>query len=283
MTATSPRIRSCYWHRPVFGGVECVQADFRDHVFARHFHDDWSLGLVVRGANVFRYRRGVVEAPHGTVCLVEPGEVHDGGHGVRDGWAYWNLRLATAEMDRLAAEVGLAGAPEFASGCIDDAALARVFVAMFQALAADVPVLEQESRVVAALGAMIAGHATATAARPRGARREPALVGVIRDYLHAHWQDTVRLADLEQATGAGQFRLLRAFSRATGLTPQAYLTQVRVEHAKALILAGEPIAEVAAAAGFSDQAHMTRVFRRLTGLTPGSMARRSEPPQEPRP
>jgi AraC-like DNA-binding protein len=48
--------------------------------------------------------------------------------------------------------------------------------------------------------------------------------------------------------------------------------QHRLARARALILAGTPLAEVAAATGFADQPHLTRLFRRTYGVTPGALA-----------
>jgi AraC family transcriptional regulator len=56
----------------------------------------------------------------------------------------------------------------------------------------------------------------------------------------------------------------------TGLAPHRYLLQVRVAHVKALLRDSDrDLALIAMDAGFFDQSHMTRVFRRLTGVTPG--------------
>jgi AraC-like DNA-binding protein len=62
---------------------------------------------------------------------------------------------------------------------------------------------------------------------------------------------------------------VRAFSAAYGIAPHQYLTARRVDRARRLLLDGLPVGEVAVAAGFYDQAHLTRHFRRLVGVTPG--------------
>ena len=54
--------------------------------------------------------------------------------------------------------------------------------------------------------------------------------------------------------------------------PHAYQTQLRVRHAKSLLQARLPIALVATEAGFYDQAHLTRHFKRIVGVTPGRYA-----------
>jgi AraC-like DNA-binding protein len=65
------------------------------------------------------------------------------------------------------------------------------------------------------------------------------------------------------------FHLNRVFSKEFGLPPHAFLTQVRVARAKALLKQGTSITQTALEVGFSDQSHFTRHFRRLVSVTPG--------------
>ncbi len=99
-------------------------------------------------------------------------------------------------------------------------------------------------------------------------------------YIERHYCERVRLADLAAASGESTFQLIRAFRRDIGTTPHAFLVRVRVSVAAALLAAGEPIAAIATAVGFVDQAHFTRHFKRLHGRTPArhraaALARRS--------
>jgi AraC-like DNA-binding protein len=71
-----------------------------------------------------------------------------------------------------------------------------------------------------------------------------------------------------EADGARMWRA-EDLGDTVGMTPHSYLTQVRVRHAKSLLSAGLPITQVATEAGFYDQAHLTRHFKRIVGLTPG--------------
>jgi len=82
----------------------------------------------------------------------------------------------------------------------------------------------------------------------------------------------VTLADLAEASGLGKFQLLRGFVRATGFTPHAYLVQRRIDLARRLIARHMPLAHAAFASGFADQSHMTRVFVRKYGVSPGHYA-----------
>jgi AraC-like DNA-binding protein len=79
----------------------------------------------------------------------------------------------------------------------------------------------------------------------------------------------VTLRDLARQTGLSPSHLCRVFRQGTGMTPHAYQLQIRVRRAKTLLLAGCPIAQAATEAGFWDQAHLTRHFKRTIGVSPG--------------
>jgi len=74
-------------------------------------------------------------------------------------------------------------------------------------------------------------------------------------------------------TGIGPYALLRAFRAETGLPPHAYLNQIRVRRARGLLDRGVAPARAAAEAGFADQAHLTRHFKRIVGVPPGAYQR----------
>jgi AraC-like DNA-binding protein len=69
-----------------------------------------------------------------------------------------------------------------------------------------------------------------------------------------------------------RFQLVRSFSRNTGFTPHAFLLHRRILLARRLIAGGMALADAAAASGFADQSHMTRVFTRKYGVSPGAFA-----------
>lgn len=81
------------------------------------------------------------------------------------------------------------------------------------------------------------------------------------------------LAQLADAASLSRYQLVRQFAQATGLTPHAYLLQRRLQLARHLMGAGTPLADVAAASGFADQSHLTRLFTRSFGITPGAYVR----------
>jgi len=109
--------------------------------------------------------------------------------------------------------------------------------------------------------------------QPSTTPREPPAVRLAREYLEAHCASVVRLSTLAALTGLSAFHLVHVFRAAVGVPPYAYLVQCRARRAAALLREGHGVSAAACLAGFSDQSHLTRVFKRVLGVTPGRYAR----------
>ena len=92
---------------------------------------------------------------------------------------------------------------------------------------------------------------------------------IARAFIEANHAGPISLARLSALCGIGRYWLIKAFKASHGVTPYAYLTDIRVRHALALLRTGTPVAEAALACGFSDQSHLSRMLKRSTGITPG--------------
>jgi AraC family transcriptional regulator len=91
----------------------------------------------------------------------------------------------------------------------------------------------------------------------------------VRERLETDYVRSPAVAELAAQAGVHPSYLLRAFVRHYGITIGAFLRRRRIEWAMvALRATGEPIAQIAQAAGFFDQSHFTRCFRQMVGMTP---------------
>jgi AraC family transcriptional regulator len=92
----------------------------------------------------------------------------------------------------------------------------------------------------------------------------------VRDYIEAHLDGRLILTDLAKVACLSPYHFSRSFKQAVGVGPQRYVMQRRLERAKTLMRrTNEPLAEIAQRVGFADQSHLTSIFRRETGVTPG--------------
>jgi AraC family transcriptional regulator len=96
----------------------------------------------------------------------------------------------------------------------------------------------------------------------------------MRDYVQSNLSDDIGLGDLAAQLDVSRTQFVRLFKNSLGLTPHQFVLAERVRAASRLLREGRAsLAEVALAAGFSSQSHLTSVFRRSTGVTPGEFRR----------
>jgi len=250
-------------------GVTAVGADTR-HVFSRHTHEHFGIGVIGRGAQKSHSGRGMVEAGAGDTITVNPGEVHDGAPIGDAGRAWRMLYFDPPLIARAAADLSLGRTTDyaFARPALKNAAAADCFLRLFASVVQTGAVetkLRSEELLLTLLPMLM------TAAVPDSRATAKAVLSA-KQLIDDCPTAAVTLADLARVSGLSRFQVLRGFVRATGLTPHAYLVQRRIDLARRLIAGGAPLAEAAAASGFADQSHMTRIFVRKYGLSPGAYA-----------
>jgi len=96
----------------------------------------------------------------------------------------------------------------------------------------------------------------------------------IRDFVEANLDTDIRLKAMAKACGLSTDYFVKAFKTSVGTSPYQYVIGLRVERAKRLLDNGRlTLSEIALQCGFTHQEHMTRIFRRSTGRTPGHYRR----------
>jgi len=101
----------------------------------------------------------------------------------------------------------------------------------------------------------------------------PAQVARLERHVSGHLAERLEVAELAQLAGLSESWFHRAFKQSLGQTPQRWLMQRRLEAATEMLRGPHKLAEIAAAAGFSDQAHLTRTFRAAHGVPPATWRR----------
>ncbi|MEW4564386.1 AraC family transcriptional regulator [Bremerella sp. JC770] len=109
--------------------------------------------------------------------------------------------------------------------------------------------------------------------RGLGGRLSRHTLRAVEEYIHAHLDQNIPLADLANVAQLSEFHFARLFKQTTGLPPHQFVIHQRVERAKGLIAEGRlSLAQIAIDVGFSDQSQLNRHFKRLVGVTPKRFA-----------
>jgi AraC-like DNA-binding protein len=266
------REQAKFWHVSEFDHLELLRATYITHTFARHIHETYAVGVIEDGIEGFYYRHENHLAAKGRVVMINPGEIHTGHAGQRGGW--WQYRMfypGVRLMQQIARELSgknIDYIPYFNIAVIDDDETAMLLRQAHIALENSTSILEKSVLLRLAFGQLLARY-TYNRLEYARARDEQHSVRLAREYLELHFQENVALETLAQVAGLSPFHLTRIFQKQVGLPPHAYLTHLRVQHARRLLPLGMPLVDVALASGFADQSHFTRWFKRIIGVTPG--------------
>ncbi|WP_255946177.1 helix-turn-helix domain-containing protein [Streptomyces odontomachi] len=272
-----PKDLSTFWMPPVHG-VEVLHAHFRQHQYPRHTHEAATVALMDSGAASFLYRGEIHTATAGEVFLINAGEVHTGCLAHPEGYRYRVLYLGAGALGQFddgdAADGGPRGCPiEFRDTVVRDPRLAALLDRTHQALTpaapgADNRLLQEE--LLAELGEVLCNRY----AEPRPGGPEPPprdgnqAVSIAREYLESRLAEKVSLVELGTVACISPFRLSRLFNAELGMPPHAFQNLLRVKRARQLLAGGARAVGIARDLGFYDQAHLNRVFKRYTGVTP---------------
>jgi AraC-like DNA-binding protein len=258
-------------------GVECFSARFVSHVFDRHSHEAFGIGTTFGGVQSFRCRGAKRDSTRGHLMLINPDDPHDGRSGSQDGFAYRMLYITTQGISQLVdtsdeARDGRAPALRLSGGffrepVIADNDLSARLASATEELLVPGNSLQSAERLSEVLRAIFQRY---SGVRQPGEQRSAAnsRIGRVRDLLEARYSEDVTIADVAKVAGMSRVHATRQFSSTYGMPPHIYLNQVRIQHAKRLLLDGVPAAQVAVDVGFVDQSHFSRRFKRTVGVAP---------------
>lgn len=259
------------WKPDAGKDLSLLTASFTTFSYDRHTHEQYAIGVIEHGVQQFVHKGNSHNAPTGTIISVNPDEVHDGQARTREGYGYRMAYLGLPYLRSLfgddfgrndflafttptTMDSSLAPQLSHALICIDkghgdvDGLLSPILFRLFERHASP--------------------HMPVDASIPCDSAVRRAL-----EFIHAHTNDTPNLDDIASRSGLSKYHLIREFKKQTGLTPHAYGLRHRVRLARKALEQGASPSEAALRTGFADQSHLTRRFKAIYGVTPGTFVR----------
>lgn len=199
-----------------------------------------------------------------TVAILPPGVTHNGRPA--PGAVGFTKRVLYLEESFL--PLSLIGAAVDQTN-IDDRALRRTLAGFHQDLRVGADPLGAETALVM-IADRIGSHLGATQAKP--ASPETGVAERLRSLLDEETTQPVTLTEAAKLLNRSKPHLIRSFTARYGVAPHAYVIGKRVEVARNLLLDGVPSSQAAVLAGFYDQSHFSRHFKRHTSVPPAEYA-----------
>jgi len=246
--------------------IDFISAHIYHHDFPRHFHDTYVIGLIEHGEEEFYWNGRTIRVQPGDLVLVNPGEVHTGRPLTPDGLVYKSLYPSPTWISRMIVKPDDA-APHFREPVIRQYPGGRAFRHAHQLVQSGDP--RGPDLMCEVLLHLCEEYSAGLIRSPKTDRDQ---VQNVVDFIRDNSERNPSLIELGGVANLSPSYLVRMFRRYTGLPPHQFLLNVRIQKARQLMRRGLPLAQVAIESGFYDQAHFTRHFLAITGVTPGRYA-----------
>jgi AraC-like DNA-binding protein len=237
-----------------------------DHMaYKKHYHEEFSLGLVEQGASRVWHEGRQVEILPASLVLIGPGVFHACNPRDRARWRYKMLFVQPAWVESLGRATKAPALLAEGVRCLPAKDFKPLVAEAADCLMGEATPLATETGVLALFDAI----RTAGGGEPAfSGGRERVRVGRLREYLQENYLGRVTLDDLEAVSGLSKYYVIKLFKRQYGVPPHVYQTMLRVNFARKELRRQRELAAVAQDAGFYDQSHFTKTFRSQVGVTP---------------
>ncbi len=235
--------------------------------FPNHFHEHYVIGYVEDGERELMCRNQEYVIAKGSMVLFNPGDNHacvqcDGG-----AFDYRGVNISKEIMGHLTKEItGKWGLPNFKKNVAVDEEAGVYLRSLHEMVMKGEERFGKEETLLLLISYLIQNDGQCVSEYFTECRRE---VEKACEYMERHFTERICLEQICRQVGVSKSSLLRAFTKAKGVTPYRYLEAVRINEAKRLLSEGVAPAEAAMRTGFSDQSHFTNYFNQFIGLSPG--------------
>lgn len=255
------------WENSCFDRIGFTSGENFAHSFPNHFHAEYTIGVSVNGIQQFELQEKSYLVQPFSLFLIKPGQMH-AHHPVADiGWSFKSLYLSPDFVDYLLKEFNLS-ATDSLSPVTADKVLYNDYLKLHDH--------KKQPREEEFAGFMEKLWKRSTTDNSNAVDAFlPGKMDDIKYYLSQQTGRKLNLDHLAKKFYIDKYQLIRQFKKHTGVTPNTYLTILRIEKAKKLINLNYPIVEAALDAGFYDQSHFHHSFLYYTGVTPGKFTGRN--------
>ncbi len=259
-----------FTNRTALNNVVMLNARMSDFSYAKHAHEEYSIGITLRGRQDFfcgsRYHKSLP----GSVIMFNPEMVHDGHSGVTQDLEYVMLYVHPDEISPLFHTLGYQGKSplRLTQTLYNDPVLRFRIYTLVEAIEDDnLSRIEYESALYLLAQTMVRHHGSLDIT-PSYHSRSDKLLLTAKEYIVAHLGDNLSIDDISAAANLSKFHFIRMFRAQFGITPHQYVLNCRINHARKVLQLGKSATAAAQASGFADASHLNRNFKKVFGMTP---------------
>ena len=263
-----------------FFNCPCVPIEVRSSIdsvacYGKHTHEQFSLGIIESGEAEFFLSGAITTITPGSVVTINPNVVHS-CNPLKSSWGYKMLYINSAWLlEVLMRHKSLTASDLYCSNIAHSRnnAAYKDTQLLFSQIMKGLDVSKIEYLLARIVGGLIQ-DSKKILPRQEFVRRSGKVqrtqddLVMARDYIIEHCAESLTIAKIAEIIGLSQFHLMRSFKQRFGMTPHAFLIAQRVCRGRKLLASGMDISTAAVNAGFADQSHFHRNFKKMVAATP---------------
>ncbi|MEP3248230.1 MAG: AraC family transcriptional regulator [Sneathiella sp.] len=272
MAKMDPNNVTEYWWDPAISGLSLMCADFKTLEYPLHVHDAYVIAATEQGGAIIQ-SHGINElADTSSLFVFNPAEPQASQMGRSNRWRYRSVYLTQFGIDEVTSGLGVEDIPYFPQSMLGDTDLTAMFLSLHKAFENGVDEFRRRELLFCLFAELFSRYGSDENKIQTIDADGPLLLQAM-DLMSDQYSVSLSLQDLAAVIGLTPFQLIRLFKRSVGMSPHAYLTQVRLGRACQFLRRGLSIADVAVRCGFYDQSALTKHFKRSYGITPRQLTR----------
>lgn len=239
--------------------ITVLAASFSDFKYKKHCHEEYALGVTLRGIQQYNLSGSLQSSYRDGVMLFNPQQVHDGGAQDKSGIDYVMLYIHPQLFLQLLGQKNIIKFPE---PIVYDRTLEYGILNIIKA------VFNQEDEALCSeLLLDLAGCFVNTEIN-FSAKNENTLINKAKEMIYSNLDKTLRLDELCKEFSISKFQLIRLFKAGTGISPYQFYLNCKIEYARKIIENTKDVYAAVAECGFVDLTHLNRHFKSIYAVTP---------------
>ncbi|SHJ82728.1 AraC-type DNA-binding protein [Dethiosulfatibacter aminovorans DSM 17477] len=247
----------------IYDMLEVKVNDSHPHAYKPHLHSELSIGIIDKGKTRLTINDMDYELCEGEAVIIMPYVVHNCQPLDINNWAFTMIYLDDSFRDELTASIGndlkigitKLGTKEFK--LIKN--LANTLKSENDDFIKEIEIIDCINEIIESIEVKVYSDMDS-------------IIEQIRCYIKDNFLASLSLDELSKSFDMNKFKLIRRFKKIYDSTPSAYQLQLKVDYAKQLMKHEKDLVAISLKAGFYDQAHFSKEFKKATGITPRQYA-----------
>lgn len=239
-------------------GITALSASFTDFKYKKHYHEEYALGVTLRGVQQYNLNGSLQSSYQDGVMLFNPEQVHDGRSQDKTGIDYVMVYISPKLFLEILEKKDIV---KFTSPIVYNRRIEQSILSLINAIFSG-----KDEYLCSELLLDLAGNFSQIE-MSTVFRKNNILINKAKEMIYCSLDNVLRLDDICREFGMSKFQFIRAFKANTGISPYQFFLNCKVKHAKQLIEKNKDIYSAVTECGFVDLTHLNRHFKSFYGTT----------------